>query len=434
MGKAEALNGYAAKTFAAINDTPGLTYTLTAQTCSSCASGEYQPSTGQTSCIPWQECVTRRRKSLTLPAARPTTGIASAKPGILVQLWPFLFHAWITVLRVVREHTRTRQGRPRVTPARLGRTSQIAGQTSCDSAGIGYKVSAEGATLPTACGAGTYQNQKGQTSCTSCPDDSFAAGSGNVRCLPWAICNGDSVTNGDSLTNDATPTATSDRTCKCNAGYSRLVKAEALNGYAAKTFAAINDTPGLTYTLTAQTCSSCASGEYQPSTGQTSCIPWQEVCDAATQVTNFAGSATQNRDCKCKAGYSRATLAVSLSRLDHCTACSAGAYQDLTGQTSCDPCAAGTYQSDPGQTSCDSAGIGYKVSAEGATLPTACGAGTYQNQKGQTSCTSCPDDSFAAGSGNVRCLPWAICNGDSVTNGDSLTNDAYSYCHERPHL
>ena len=105
--------------------------------------------------------------------------------------------------------------------------------------------------------------------------------------------------------------------------------------------------------------------------GQGDCIPWQE-CDAATQVTDFAGSKTRNRDCKCRAGYSRATLAVSLSRLDHCTACSAGAYQHSTGQTSCDPCAAGTYQPDAGQTSCDSAGIGYKVGAEGATLPTAC--------------------------------------------------------------
>ena len=145
-------------------------------------------------------------------------------------------------MRVVREQYQDSTGQTSCDPCEAGTYQPDAGQTSCDSAGIGYKVSAEGATLPTACGAGTYQNQKGQTSCTSCPGQSFAAGSANVRCLPWAICNGDSVTNGESLTNDATPTATSDRTCKCNAGYSRLEKAEALNGYAAQEFEANHDT------------------------------------------------------------------------------------------------------------------------------------------------------------------------------------------------
>ena len=114
----------------------------------------------------------------------------------------------------------------------------------------------------------------------------------------------------------------------------------------------------------------CKDG-YFSSTGQGDCIPWQE-CDADTQVTDFPGSKTRNRDCKCKVGHSRETQATVLDLTEICDPCDSGEYQDSTGQTSCDPCAAGTYQPNAGQTSCKPAEIGYKVSAEGATSPTAC--------------------------------------------------------------
>ena len=55
--------------------------------------------------------------------------------------------------------------------------------------------------------------------------------------------------------------------------------------------------------------------------GQGDCIPWQE-CDADTQVTDFPGSKTRNRDCKCKAGHSRETqAAVSCTLTEICDPC-----------------------------------------------------------------------------------------------------------------
>ena len=216
-----------------------------------------------------------------------------------------------------------------------------------------------------------------------------------------------------------------------------------MNGFAAKTFSAPEE---FTYALTAQTCTACGEGEYQNLEGKTTCYSWQ-VCDADTQVTDFPGSKTRNRDCKCKVGHSRETQATVLDLTEICDPCDSGEYQDSTGQTSCDPCAAGTYQPNAGQTSCDPAVIGYKVGAEGATSQTACGAGTYQDEEGQSSCKLCTGIEsvyhgiggggflkifhwyfYAVETSNIRCLPFSDCDEESVTIDEEGTSSSDQTC------
>jgi len=393
--------------------------------CDACPSEQYQPSKGQTSCIEWQECDSTTQVT-DFHGSTTQDRTCKCKAGYK-EVTDSLGESSCSLCPAGTYQAS--EGQTSCTPCAAGTYQLDPGQTSCDLAEIGHKVSGEGATSQTACASGTYQNQKEQTSCKDCDNGFFAAGTGEVRCLPWASC------SDASLTNHVSPTATRDRTCKCNAGYSRSGGGSGLNGEAVLSFPAIHDTEDYLYTLTAQTCTPCDSGKYQPSTGEDSCIPWQ-VCDDATQVTDFYGSTTRNRDCKCRAGYSRATLAVSLSRLDTCTACNAGAYQHSTGQTSCVPCAAGTYQLDTGQSSCDRAEIGHKVSAGGATSQTPCDPGEYQDQEGQSSCKLCADkDAFyntwtfyAVGTGNIRCLVHSDCDHRSVTTDAAATNSSDRTC------
>ena len=89
-------------------------------------------------------------------------------------------------------------------------------------------------------------------------------------------------------------------------------------------------------------CHSCARGQYQQYTGQSSCL-------------------------SCLEGKYSNSVAASF-----CTNCPTGQYQNHEGRTSCIDCEIGQYQSYTGQTGCIS-----------------CASSAYQNSRGQPSCISC---------------------------------------------
>ena len=140
----------------------------------------------------------------------------------------------------------------------------------------------------------------------------------------------------------------------------------------------IDDITMSVFTSTTQT--ACATGTYQPSTGQSSCID-----ASAGYYVPSTGSATQTA---CAAG----TYQPSTGQ-ESCIDASAGYYVASTGSTSQATCAAGTYQPSTGQESCIDASAGYYVDSIGSTTQTACAAGTYNSNTASTSSSACTDAS-----------------------------------------
>ena len=117
----------------------------------------------------------------------------------------------------------------------------------------------------------------------------------------------------------------------------------------------------------------CATGTYQPDSGQTSC----DAADAGYYVDSI-GSDFQT-ECS-KGSYQPDSGQTS------CDAADAGYYVDTTASTTQTACAVGTFQASTGQTSCDAADAGHYVDTTGSDTQTECPVGTYQPDTGQTSC------------------------------------------------
>lgn len=75
---------------------------------------------------------------------------------------------------------------------------------------------------------------------------------------------------------------------------------------------------------------------------------------------------------------------------NHCTDCSVGKYNDVSGQTTCKYCPAGYYQNRVGQTSCIPCPAGYFQDQTGMTYCKPCSAGTFNRDIAQTECKPCP--------------------------------------------
>ena len=144
----------------------------------------------------------------------------------------------------------------------------------------------------------------------------------------------------------------------------------------------------------------CATGTYQPSTGQTACLD----ADAGHHV-GTTGSTSQT---ECAAGtYQPSTGQPS------CTDADAGHHVASTGQSAQTECAAGTYQPSTGQASCLDADAGHHVGTTGSTSQTACAAGTYQPSTGQASCLDADAGHHVASAGSTsqtECIPGSFQN------------------------
>jgi hypothetical protein len=169
--------------------------------------------------------------------------------------------------------------------------------------------------------------------------------------------------------------------------------------------------PGLYQYLTGQNaCLSCPVNTYQPLTGQISLNACSVYCIAGeyyngTVCTQCAIGTYQTAGFHLSCEPAPAGTFVGSPGATAPTACSPGEYQSLTGQFSCIQCLIGKYQPSTGQSACLDAPAGFMAPSPGtATLPTPCPAGTFQANPGASSCTACPAGTVQPATGQTACV------------------------------
>ena len=199
------------------------------------------------------------------------------------------------------------------------------------------------------------------------------------------------------------------------------------------------------------TCSTCPTGQYQSATEHRlqSCTP-QQNCPAGRFASSLdLVSAAVCADCP--AGQFTATDGLAES----CTACATGQYQDQAGQsgcvaatvcaagervltpanathnTVCTACAVDTYQDQTGQSACKTQltcppGQGYSApSLETERVCTPCSTGQSKAGDNRDLCQACPDGKFANDTGATSCTTCAtLClSGQITTTPCTATTD-----------
>ncbi|MDB4602745.1 hypothetical protein OAH71_02415 [Euryarchaeota archaeon] len=261
------------------------------------------------------------------------------------------------------------------TPCYSGTYQPNTGQSSCLDADAGYYVDTSGSTSQSICVIGTYQPNTGQSSCLDADAGYYVDSSGatsQTACLLGTYNpNTGSMNSSACLDADAgnyvdTNGSASQSPCNLgtyhpNTGQSSCLDAD--TGYYVGTNGSTSQTP-------------CNTGTYQPNISQSSCLD----ADAGHYVdTN--GSASQT---PCNLGtYNPNTGSTNSSA---CLDADAGYYVDTNGSASQTPCNLGTYQPNTGQSFCFSAEAGYYIATNGSSSPTPCDLGTYQPYTGQSSC------------------------------------------------
>ena len=135
-------------------------------------------------------------------------------------------------------------------------------------------------------------------------------------------------------------------------------------------------------------CTQCSAGQYQNETGQTSCKP------CGNNTYSVSGQIQCNNTCP--VGFQVNT------RTNKCDACPEGYYKNTVDAQPCSKCAAGYHQSSTGNTAC----------AE-------CTAGKYVNQTGQRNCDECPNGQYQSATGQTSCD-----NCNQATSPDHTTCNA----------
>ncbi|EDV28435.1 uncharacterized protein TRIADDRAFT_51343 [Trichoplax adhaerens] len=220
---------------------------------------------------------------------------------------------------------------------------------------------------PELCTAGTYNNKTGQISCTTCPpgykctdpaDAPVACGTGYYSEGNTAYCTPCPSGKSCSIQTTSTPS-------QCLAG------TYAANG-SASCSACTKGHECPNNEMSQPT--ACQDGNYQPSTGQSACIP-------------------------CPAGYHCTDKTVAM-------ACTAGQYS-TNGNMTCFTCPTGTYSTSAAG-SCTACPAGKECS--NPALPQNCASGTY-SLGGATSCTTCPNGQIAFNNhtGCLNCAPGYEC-------------------------
>ncbi|XP_052247857.1 major surface trophozoite antigen 11-like [Dreissena polymorpha] len=298
----------------------------------------------------------------------------------------------------------------------------------------GHKCAGTGLADPVACSSGEYQSSTGRTSCRTYPAESHCAD----KTIAPVSCSVGTFSAASATSCSVCPTgyysASGASSCtQCTAGYYCTVTTQTVCGlgkYSSAGFTACTTCPAGNKCETTTTASptqclvgtyaaagasictaceagkkcptngmdaavSCHSGEYQPSTGQSSCMP----CPAGQQCLTVS-TAT---DCN-KGFYSPAGSMV-------CTECLDGTYADAVKSAHCTTCPAGSECTD--KTAAPVACPPGEYSSAGQKLCSQCGAGTCKNTSGVGSCVPCQAESQEV---NISPSPLA-----TVIEGQNLT-------------
>ena len=310
----------------------------------------------------------------------------------------------------------------------------------CTAAEAGYKVSAEGATSPTACGAGTYQNSAGQTSCKPCEAGTYQPDEAQTSCSPWTTCadtlaffaSGSSVQDvqcqcaeGHYHGDGATGLASEDSCAQCAAGtYQGAEGAAACEsadvGHYATGAGGTTQEPCAAGSFQAErgatTCEACAGGTFAADSGAVRCLP-HASCASASTVNHTTGTATADATCQCAVGHWRAiadgggvglsgyatqffgmtdylsSFSYTLQR-ESCSPAAAGYYVDTEGASAPTPCAGGTYQPNEALASCIETEKGYYQRLMGKSSQVPSGPGFYVATTASATRSSCPTGTY----------------------------------------
>ena len=125
----------------------------------------------------------------------------------------------------------------------------------------------------------------------------------------------------------------------------------------------------------ASECTKCSAGTYQNITGQSGC----KICEAGSK------SASGAAECElCPPGRFAAE-----SGMAHCDPCGPGTAQASAGARKCEPCPVGHFSAETGETTeCQACPAG-TFADDGATKCTSCGVGTYSDTS-VDACLECP--------------------------------------------
>jgi len=320
-----------------------------------CAPGTYQPSGGQTQCLPAPvDTYVAETSAVTATPCPPGTGTngqtgevscqvegptcnAGSYPsgGSCVPADPGFFVA--------------STGESSETPCPAGTYQPSSGEISCVPATPGNFVPTVGAMFPIPCSAGTYQPAGDQSSCLPARVDHFVAAT-------------------DEATDQACPPGTG------------------TNGLTGQVSCQVEAPP------------SCTPGSYL--TGG-SCVP--------ADPGFFVASAGQSSEILCPVGHYQ-----PVGGQTGCLDAPVGSFVSTVGATSATACSVGTYQPESSQIGCEPAPAGSVVSSTGAGSTTPCAPGTYQPDTNQGSCLPARVDPFVSTSGAAMDLPCAPGTG---TNG-----------------
>jgi len=153
----------------------------------------------------------------------------------------------------------------------------------------------------------------------------------------------------------------------------------------------------------------CSAGTYQELTGQTSC----DDADAGYYVP----ITSQTNQTDCAIGTYQANTGQS-----SCDDADAGYYVATTAQSSQIPCAMGTYQALTGQASCDDADAGFYVDQMAQTNQSECAIGTYQSLTGQASCIYADAGYYVSSTAQISQIPCSA--GTYNPNTGSISSSA----------
>jgi len=328
-----------------------------ATTYSLCDPGSYQPSSGQSSCLPcgagFYEPNSGASSCATLcsPASYSTGGASSCTP------------CEINTIQL-------ESGKSSCAPCPNGGFTLNAGSNECLYCGAGQYISNPSTGACGNCAEGTYSTTFGATACTPCAAGTYQPNTGQSSCLPCAA--------------GSYQDETGKTTCKaCLAGTANNIEGQS-------------------------SCPACAAGTVQPNTGQNTCLPCsagtsqsstgQTTCSPCLEGTYSAAGASTCTPCD--AGTVIATTSASA-----CEPCPAGTYQPDTGKTTCIDCDIGWYQATPGSASCSKCPAGKYTTATKQSTCISCDAGTEQPNEGQNGCIDCVAGYYQPQTGQANCLP-----------------------------
>jgi len=352
--------------------------------CQHCAPGQYQPNTGQTSCINCDVIVAENRTQCakrcltsTCPEGKRLQNDAYDIPCLDDECSESVC-CEDDVLPNISNGICISTGQSHNCTFASCNLGYYHDEGACLECSPGYYCLDDISDKQIECQSGQYQPYAGKDECIAC--DGYV----NVirtTCTSIQTCDTYNC-NSTNMRKKQAPDMCSESGCTDNICCEQDVAPTISNGicaqYDANTCLFANCNAGHYRSEDNSSCLACFYGTYQSQQGQATCL------NAA--VGHYVAGTAQTTQ----------------------TACSSGTSQSQQGQASCDDCQPGQYQSQQGQATCLNATVGHYVAGTAQTTQTACSSGTSQSQQGQASCDDCAAGQYQSQQGQATCLNAAV--------------------------